>query len=60
MVTSKQTAPAAPAYTKAQLLASKKYRDRRDLLNALLGDERQYTGEQVGTLIEAYMKDKVK
>ena len=59
MATSKQTAP-APAYTKEQLLASKKYRDRRDLLHALLEDERQYTNEQVDALITNYMKGKVK
>ena len=59
MAASKQTVPAAPAYTKAQLLTSKKYQDRRDLLTALLADDQQYTGEQVDQLIERYMKGKV-
>lgn len=49
----------APAHTKAQLLASKKYANRRDLLNALLKDGKTYTAEQVDGLIKKYMKGKV-
>lgn len=49
-----------PAFTKAQLLESKRYRDRRDLLNALLQDGETYTAEQADTMITGFMKGKVK
>jgi len=50
----------APAFTKGQLLASKKYANRRDILNALLADGKTYTTAQVDALIEKYMKGPVK
>ena len=39
---------------------SKNYRGRRDLLNAILEDDREYTTEEVETMIAEYMKGKVK
>jgi hypothetical protein len=50
----------APAFTKDQLLASKKYANRRDILNALLVAGETYTIAQVDALIEKYMKGPVK
>lgn len=47
-------------YTKDQLLASKKYAGRRDIVNALLDNNKQYTTDEVDTIIENYMKGKVK
>ena len=53
--------PAEPAgktitYTKEKLLASQRYKPRRDLLNALLTDGESYTREQADKLIDGYLK----
>lgn len=47
-------------FTKSQLVNSAKYRDRRDLVDALLNNNEKYTIEQVDKTIENYMKGKVK
>lgn len=47
------------AYTKEQLLASKKYAARRDLLGVLLEDGKSYTEAQVQMAIKDFMKGKV-
>ena len=47
-------------FTKEQILASKKYLNRRDVLGAILSDGKTYTLEQVDTLLEKFMKGKVK
>lgn len=47
------------AYTKEQLLASKKYATRRDLLGVLLEDGKSYTEMQVQMAINHFMKGKV-
>ena len=60
MATKANAEVAAPVYTKAQLLASKKYANRQDILNALLDDGKTYTTDQVDALIEKYMKGQVK
>lgn len=46
-------------FTKGQILASKKYANRRDVLGVILIDEKQYTFEQVDSLLEKFMKGKV-
>ena len=46
------------AYTKEQILISKKYENRRDVLGALLEDKK-YTFEEVDSLINKFMKGKV-
>ena len=46
-------------FTKEQILASKKYSNRRDVLGAILTDK-NYTLEQVDSLLEKFMKGKVK
>lgn len=46
-------------FTKEQLLLSKRYIDRTDLLNVLLEAERPYSLEEVDGLIEEFMKGKV-
>ncbi len=51
---------AAAAYTKEQLVTSKKYATRQDILSALLADGKTYTLDEVDALIEKYMKGKVK
>ena len=47
-------------FTKEQVLDSKKYSNRRDVLGAILVDGKTYTQEQVDSLLEKFMKGKVK
>lgn len=47
-------------FTKEQLLRSERFQDRKDLINALLSPEQQYTVRQAEQKIEDYMKGKVK
>lgn len=49
-----------PKFRKDQILASKKYKNRRDLLSAVLEDGQLYTMSEVNTLVEKYMKGTVK
>lgn len=49
---------AVQTYQKAHILTFKKYAKRRDLLTALLEDNREYTMEQVDSLLENWMKPK--
>lgn len=58
----RKTSPDAEAasYTKDQLLRSKKYVARRDLLGALLEDGKTYTAAQVDREINQFLKRKVK
>ena len=58
--TKTKTERAATAYTKAQLTASKRYVNRRDIISALLDDGKTYTLDEVDALINKYMKGKVK
>ena len=46
-------------FSKEQILASNKYADRRDALDAILEDNGVYTIEQVDSLLEKFMKGKV-
>ena len=46
-------------FSKEQILASNKYADRRDALDATLDDNGVYTIEQVDSLLEKFMKGKV-
>ena len=48
------------AYTKEQILKSKKYREKRDLINALLVNGRSYTLNTVDDMIEKFLKGEVK
>ena len=45
---------------KAQILASAQYANRRDLVDALLDENKEYTKAQVDELINKFMKGKVK
>ena len=51
---------AAAAFTREQLAASKRYANRRDLINTLLEPGKLYTFEQVDGLIDKFMKGKVR
>lgn len=46
-------------FTKEQILASKKYTNRRDALSAILADGKEYTCTQVDSLLDEFMKGKV-
>ena len=47
-------------FSKEQLLVSERFRDRRDITEALLDDGELYTVKAVEEKIEHYMKGKVK
>lgn len=60
MATKKTETKQETVFTKEQILASKKYKNRRDVLGAILKDGGSYTLEQVDSLLEKFMKGKVK
>ena len=43
-------------FTKEQAYESKKYRDKKDLVNALLEDGKSYTIKEIDGLIDRYFK----
>lgn len=47
-------------YSKEQLLKSKKYGNRKDLLGVLLDDKKEYSFTEVDEEIEKFMKGGVK
>lgn len=49
-----------PKFTKEQIVAAKRFHHQRDLVTAVLDDDKQYTMTEVETLMEKYMKGKVK
>ncbi len=52
--------PADPAvFRKQKLLTLQRYAARRDLLSALLAEDKDYTLEQADVLIQNFMKGKV-
>ena len=63
MSTKKKPAASAakePAFTKEALVNSKRFRDKCDLVSALLKDDVEYTIAEVEDMIAKYMKGKVK
>ena len=46
-------------FSKRQIVESQRYGHRRDLLNALLKDEQQYSHAEVEALIDEFMTGKV-
>ncbi|MFD0712845.1 hypothetical protein [Paenibacillus sp. GCM10027626] len=55
-----ETAASAAGYTKAQLTSSARYAEWRDLLAALLEEDKLYSEQQALQIIDGYMKRKVK
>ncbi len=51
---------AAASFSKEQILAAKKYADRRDLLSVLLAGDRSYTLAEVDAAIKEFMRKEVK
>lgn len=46
-------------FTKEQILNSKKYSEKRDLINALLENNKSYSLAEVDEMIEKFMKEGV-
>ena len=46
-------------FIKEQILQSKKYRDRRDLLSVLLTDQESYSFKAVDDIIKKFMEGEV-
>lgn len=52
-------AESAAIFTKQQLVTSKKYAEKKDLLNALLVDDRSYSMAEVEEILDGFLKGKV-
>lgn len=44
-----------PAFSKQQILAAKKYAERRDLLSVMLADDKSYVLAEVDKLIDEFL-----
>ena len=55
-----QVSITAPKFSKGQLLASNRFKERRDALNAVLEDDKSYTNAEAEKLLIDFMKGKVK
>lgn len=53
-------AEAAPAFSRAQILAAKRYSNRRDALSVVLEDGRLYTDAQIAAALKSYYGKEVK
>lgn len=60
LAVSKKKAQSTVSYTKEQILASKKYKKQRDLVDSLLMDGEHYTMEEVNKKVSDFMKGRVK
>lgn len=58
-MTEKKSAKTAQAFSREQILESRLFQDRRDLLGAILEDGKTYTIAQVEGRIEQFLKGKV-
>lgn len=47
-------------FSKEQLLAAERFQERKDIVNALLSPDKEYTVEAVEQMIDKYMKGQVK
>jgi hypothetical protein len=55
-----ETEQSEPTFSKEQLLASERYANKRDMVNALLEEDKSYTIKTVDGLIEEEYKKEVK
>lgn len=46
-------------YSKEQIIASKKYSNRKDILNVLLKDDEEYSFSRIDEIIEEFMNKEV-
>ena len=56
----KKAAPEKARFYKEQLVASKRFANRRDALNVVLNSEKTYTIEEADALLDKFMKGKVR
>ena len=56
----KETKQGETKYKKQELLKAERYRERKDLVGALLKDCREYSLEEVDAVIDKFVKGKVK
>ena len=47
-------------FSKEQLVKSKMFNGQQDLLNTILDEDKQYTLNEVASMVEKYLKGKVK
>ncbi|MCJ7855091.1 hypothetical protein MUJ63_02110 [Lachnospiraceae bacterium NSJ-143] len=47
------------SFSKEQILASRKFSDRKDILSTLLEDKRDYTETEINGIIDRFLKGKV-
>lgn len=47
-------------YLKTQLVQSQKYKNKRDILNSILDDNKRYTFKEVDALVDNFLRKKVK
>ncbi len=59
-VAEKGTERAEPRFTKQQIISAARYKDRKDLVSALLDDSGTYTLEEVDWMVDRFMEGKVK
>lgn len=57
--TKKNSTTKEKRYKKSQLIYSKKYRDKKDLLNALLDENKMYSFKEIDTIIDNFLKKEV-
>lgn len=58
--TDKRTRIDEEMFTKDQILSSARYAEKRDIIRAVLEENKQYDLSEVDQIIENYMKGKVK
>lgn len=46
-------------YSKEQIIASKKYSNRKDILNVLLKDDEEYSFSRIDEIVENFMNKEV-
>ena len=56
----KKEAKPEVVFSKKQILDSKRYADKKDLITVLLDDSKSYSFEQVDSVIDKFMKEEVK
>lgn len=56
----KESGAAPVRYAKHQLMGAVRYRDRRDVLSAVLEDEKEYSLKEAEKAMDRFMKGKVR
>lgn len=59
-VVERRAEPDEQKFTRGQVLSSARYRNRKDVVSALLEDGRMYTIAEVDQMVDEFMKGKVK